>query len=60
MVVSLPYGEAEYIADNYGRCSLATCVCLLPRNPWLGRGCPHWQPVAARSMDEMRESLRRG
>lgn len=60
MVVSPAYGEADYIADNYGQCALATCACLQPHHPWLGRGCPHWRPVAARSMNEMRESLRRG
>jgi hypothetical protein len=32
------YGEAEYIADNYGSCALEKCLCLAPRVPWLGRG----------------------
>lgn len=56
MVVSEPYGEADYIADNYGRCTLATCICLLPRNPWLGRGCACWIPVTAKTFEEMRRA----
>jgi hypothetical protein len=48
------YGEAEYIADNYGSCALEKCPCLAPRVPWLGRGCPHWQPAQAATFDELR------
>jgi hypothetical protein len=54
------YGEAEYIADNYGSCALEKCLCLAPRVPWLGRGCPHWRPAAARSLNELKEVMRRG
>jgi hypothetical protein len=51
---------ADYIADNYGTCDLgALYVCLKSGNPWVGRGCRHWNPADARDWDEMRALARR-
>jgi hypothetical protein len=43
---------ADYIADHYGACALADCRCLRLQI-WLGRGCIHWRPVGAGSMEEL-------
>lgn len=50
------YGTSDYIADNYGTCRRgADCYwapgCL--RTGWIGRGCPHWQPVKAKTWEEL-------
>lgn len=50
------YGEAEYIADNYGRCTREQCTCIKPRHPWLGRSCPWWKSVTAKTFEELRLS----
>lgn len=50
------YDTADYIADNYGQCLRGPACgrdgCL--RTGWLGRACPHWQPVKAKDWDELR------
>lgn len=58
MVVSTEdYGEAEYIADNYGHCALGSgCECLKPKHQWLGRACPNWRHVPAKTIEELRRS----
>ncbi len=50
---------AGYIADNYGRCRVEPCRCLRPGSTWLGRACPNWKPVKARTWDELRDEQRR-
>lgn len=39
--------------DYYGRCNVSPCICLKPRNPWLGRACQNWTPIGFRSHAEM-------
>lgn len=51
----MPDDLADYIADNYGACDRGpSCRCLKPSSPWLGRACAHWQPVQAKTWDELR------
>jgi hypothetical protein len=49
------YDLADYIADNYGECvrgpQCGRDGCL--RTGWLGRACPHWQPVKAKDWEEL-------
>ena len=47
----------DYVADNYGECSLERCACL--RTGWTGRGCQNWKPVQARDWDELLVEMRR-
>jgi hypothetical protein len=45
---------AGYLAENYGVCDRAPCLCIFPvgKAPggvgvgWLGKGCSRWHPVA--------------
>lgn len=58
---------AAYIADNYGTCDRgADCYhgkdeqgryngCL--RVGWRGCACPHWHPVGATSLDELKKIM---
>lgn len=48
---------AQYIADNYGRCTQTRCKCL--KDGWLGCACPNWQPVKAATWEELREEMLR-
>lgn len=43
---------ADYLADNYGACSIEPCQCL--RDGWKGRACPNWIPTTARDLDELK------
>lgn len=42
----------EYMADNYGKCDLEKCKCLLTRT-WKGRMCEHWHPLDFKSIEDM-------
>lgn len=54
---------ADYLLDNYGACARgADCYwgkdaagrdngCL--KVGWRGRGCKHWQPLGATTLDEL-------
>lgn len=47
---------ADYLADYYGRCRVATCLCL--KHGWHGRQCANWQPCGAKDWDELRTIVR--
>jgi hypothetical protein len=47
---------ADYIADNYGLCTLEKCKCR--NDNWLGRACPNWRPVTASTLEELRELMK--
>lgn len=49
--------ETEYLLDYYGACALERCVCNKPRHRWLGRGCPSWRPLGAKTWEELRWSI---
>lgn len=49
-------GLAAYIADNYGICRRDTDCYHGPgcrKTGWIGRACPHWQPVKAKTWEEL-------
>jgi hypothetical protein len=48
----------SYLAENYGRCTAEVCMCR--RVTWesrSSRSCCHWQPVLARTYDELRLAM---
>lgn len=53
--------EADYFLDNYGTCEREHLCgrdgCL--RTGWLGRSCPHWKSLGVRSLDELRDFVKR-
>lgn len=51
-------GLADYIADNYGRCIVEPCHCRAEKVRWMGQGCLHWQPVQAKTWEELALELR--
>lgn len=52
--------DETYFLDHYGVCALTEraipggCVCIRPGQPWLGRGCPWWIPLGAKSFDDLK------
>lgn len=56
-----PAEWAQYFDHNYGTCAVCPCPCLerifKQIHPWLGTGCPNWQPLGVRSWDELRERI---
>jgi hypothetical protein len=46
---------SDYIADHYGTCTSNLCKCLFPGHSWLGRACPNWRPVKAKTWEELYE-----
>lgn len=58
---------AAYLLDHYGECSRgADCYhgadghgrpdgCL--KIGWIGRGCAHWRPGGARTMEELKVAM---
>lgn len=46
---------AEYIADNYGECSVEPCICL--KTGWIGTACFNWKPTRAVNMEELRAAM---
>lgn len=54
---------SDYLLDNYGQCDRGT-DCYWGRNAagqfngclkvgWQGRGCKHWQPLGAQTIEEL-------
>jgi hypothetical protein len=54
MGAEVMYGDiAGYIANFYGTCRLAECVCVKSRRPWLGTFCQNWQPTTAKTWEAL-------
>ena len=47
-----------YIQNFYGKCNKEKCTCL-KFGYWLGSGCLHWNPVQAKTFDELKEQYGR-
>lgn len=55
---SIPNDLAAYLLDNYGTCKLGAACNRPPgclKLGWIGRACPHWQPLGARTYEELRD-----
>lgn len=46
-----------YLADHYGACRRQKagdeCRCVGPGKRWLGRFCPHWEPLGATTFADL-------
>jgi hypothetical protein len=49
---------ADRLLDHYGHCVLPAnlCLCLKPEARWLGRACPNWRTLGARTYAELRDA----
>jgi len=49
--------DENYFLDHYGTCRLGEkCTCL--RFSWKGQMCFDWQPLGARSLEDLMKHLR--
>lgn len=45
---------SEYLLSNYGECKRGEeCTCR--KLGWLGKHCPHWQPLGVTTLEQLRE-----
>lgn len=54
-----PQDIGGYLLDNYGVCTRGAdsdCECLKPGKKWYGRGCPHWKPLGATTLEQLKEA----
>jgi hypothetical protein len=58
MVARGDNGLVEYLAENYGECTLRDCRCL--KTSWLGTACQHWRPCGVKTWDELYRLLAGG
>lgn len=49
--------ETEYLKNNYGLCDAEPCACRRAHRALYG--CPHWHPVAADTLEELADEMRR-
>jgi hypothetical protein len=47
----------NYWLNNYGACKLESPNCICLKKGWKGQYCPHWKPLGAKTLEELKKII---